>query len=84
MNKDWTPLPAKWSPSTILKLHDRLLSKFLRDILIANHGNLTQNEKNKRIGNCVKWVELIRNYTMSGQMTYKKDAEKEEKKKNEM
>lgn len=75
---DWTPLPAKWSPSTILKLHDKLLSKFLRDILIANH-DLAQDEKNKRIGNCVRWIELIRDYTMSGEMTYKKEKIKERK-----
>ena len=73
-NNDWTPLPAKWTPSTIVKLHDRLLAKFILRMLQTKE--FTKQEKSKRIANAVQWIQLIHNYTMSGQMTYKKEKPK--------
>jgi hypothetical protein len=69
---DYTPLPAKYTPSSILKLHDRLLAQFMKDMLDFQQTIMTKEEKNKRISNAVKWIKLIHDYTMSGEMTYKK------------
>ena len=77
---EYTPLPAKYTPSSILKLHDRLLAKFMKEILNSQIITLTKEEKNKRINDFMKWTQLIHDYTMSGQMTYKK-GEVEKKKK---
>jgi hypothetical protein len=70
--KEYTPLPAKYTPSSILKLHDRLLAKFMKEILLSSELIKTKEEKNKRINDFMKWIQLIHDYTMSGQMTYKK------------
>ena len=74
-NNNWTPLPAKWTPSTLLKCHDKLLAKFILRMLQSNK-KFTKQEKSKRIANAVQWIQLIHNYTMSGQMTYKKEKPK--------
>jgi hypothetical protein len=71
---NWTPLPAKWTPSSILKLHDKLLARFMTEILLSD--TINKEEKNKRINDYVEWNKLIHDYTMSGQMTYKKGADK--------
>jgi len=76
-NNKWTPLPPKWTPSTIVKLHDRLLAKFISQMLQSKKFT-TIEEKSKRIANAVQWIQLIHNYTMSGQMTYKKEGRKRE------
>jgi hypothetical protein len=70
--KEYTPLPAKYTPSSILKLHDRLLAKFMKEILSTSDQQITKEEKNKRINDYVKWIKLIQDYCMSGEMTYKK------------
>jgi len=81
-NNCWTPLPAKWTPSTIVKLHNRLLAKFIPQMLQSKKFT-TMEEKSRRIAAAVQWIQLIHNYTMSGQMTYKRKKEKEERR-NEM
>jgi hypothetical protein len=70
--KEYTPLPAKYTPSSILKLHDRLLAKFLKQMLLLSNNKFAKEEKNKRINDFIKWTQLIHDYTVNGQMTYKK------------
>jgi hypothetical protein len=43
---------------------------------ILQCDKISKEEKNKRINNYVEWNKLIHDYTMSGQMTYKKGADK--------
>jgi hypothetical protein len=67
----YTPLPAKWTPSSLNKyINDTLWPRFLKDILDNNEWTI--EEKTDRINEALKWCQLIYNYTISGEMTYKK------------
>jgi hypothetical protein len=67
----YTPLPAKWTPSSLNKyINDTLWPRFIKDVL--NNDKWTIEEKTYRIDEALKWCKFIHDYTMSGEMTYKK------------
>ena len=67
----YTPLPvAKWTHSSILKLHEREWSKFLKKTLDSKRTS--KETKNKRIDDMLEWFQLIHRVCQNGELNIKK------------
>ena len=73
MNKEYTPLPvAKWTHSSILKMHHKQWSMFLKHML--NHPDYTKEEMNQRIDALLPWFKLIERICIDKGLVIKKQT----------
>ena len=65
MTETYTPLPvAKWSHSSILKIHDQMWSNYLKQIL--------ESYEDRRMDNMLEWFQLIERLCINKGLTIKK------------
>ena len=65
---EYTPLPvAKWTNSSILKIHEQIWSNYLSKILESKH-----KDKNQRIDKMLVWFQLIERLCINKELTIKK------------
>lgn len=66
----YIPLPvAKWTHSSILKIHEQMWSNYLKQILLS--GNLPTSI-NYRIDKMLQWFQLIERLCIDKELTIKK------------
>jgi hypothetical protein len=71
MTNTTRPLPvAKWTHSSILKIHYKQWSLFLKHIL--NDPHYTKEEMNQRIDALLPWFKLVEHICINKDLTIKK------------